>query len=87
MTMLDSLVMEADGVLRENAGASIPERAYVGGAIERSLDSSVDDINPGKSFDIRVPFQRPPGGEWREKDWSFIGGLSKGCCTPSKHSI
>lgn len=61
--MLDSLVMEADGVLRENAGA-----------IERSLDSSVDDINPGKSFDIRVPFQRPPGGEWREKDWSFIGG-------------
>ena len=61
--MLDSLVMEADGVLRENAGA-----------IERSLDSSVGDINPGKSFDIRVPFQRPPGGEWREKDWSFIGG-------------
>ena len=44
--------MEADGVLRENAGA-----------IERSLDSSVDDINPGKSVGIRISFQRPPGGE------------------------
>jgi hypothetical protein len=35
--MLDPFVMGADGVLRGNAGASIPERVYGGGDIEKSF--------------------------------------------------
>ena len=72
--MLGPLVMGADGGFRGDAGASTSERVYVGGDIERSPDSSVDDTNLGKSVGIRVSFQRPPGGERREKNGSFVGG-------------
>lgn len=52
---------------------SISKRLYVGGDIERNSDSSVNDTNSGKSVGIKTLFQRPPGGERREKDGSFVG--------------